>query len=101
MGNYLYFLICIQGVLNSLDIWSNQDQRYEKYYLNYRFGVYENQRETSAITKEEICIVDKLREFQKRILMKGQVPKCMLLELCLNLRNLVGINIYNIILFSL
>ena len=71
MGNYLYFLICLQGAVNAIDIWSNQDQKYIKYYLNYRFGVYENQRKTAEISKEEIFIIDKLHEFQKSILVKG------------------------------
>ena len=53
-SNYLYFLICLQGAVNAIDIWSNQDQKYIQYYLNYRFGVYENQRKTADISKEEI-----------------------------------------------
>ena len=64
MGNYLYFLIFLQGTVNALDIWTKQNR-------NYRFGVYENQRKTAEISKEEIFIIDKLHEFQKSILVKG------------------------------
>ena len=67
MGNYLYFLICLQGAVNAVDIWSNQDEKYIQYYLNYRFGVYENQRKTAEISKEEIFIIDKLTLWRKSI----------------------------------
>ena len=71
MYSYLHFLICLQGAVNAVDIWSNQDQKYPQYYLNYRFGVYENKRKTAEIWKEEVFITDNLRESQKSMLAKG------------------------------
>ena len=71
MGNHLYFLICLHGAVNALNISINQDQTYIQYYHNYRFGVYENHKNTAEISKEEIFIIDKLHVFQKGILDKG------------------------------
>ena len=71
MSNTLHFLICLQGIINGLGTWSEQDHEYTQYYVNHRFGVYENQRKTAKISKEEIIIVDKLNEFQMKTIAQG------------------------------
>ena len=47
------------------------EQNLHKYYDNYRFGVYENQRRTAKIVKEELLIGNKMRQVEAWIRVKG------------------------------
>jgi hypothetical protein len=66
--SFILLLVCLQSFI---DCRYSVDQNLHKYYNNYRFGVYENQRRTSKIVKEELFIGNKMRQIQAWIEVKG------------------------------
>ena len=70
---FILLLICMQRIIGYSQNFTKfyTVQSLHKYYRNYRFGVYENQRKTAKIVKEELFIGNKLRQIEAWIQVKG------------------------------